>query len=224
MKDSEAEMKKIAADAQIMTNAKSEKVLALEAMIQTQLAAQSVPSPSSVQHLAYSREWHDATPDDLSSSLVDQAHAETSVPGRSLRVRAIDALSRREYSRQELARKLAGGMEVTSDLEALLDELQNKGYLSEARYVESRLNVRQARYGAQKILQELRAQGLDESLLREAESKLQPTELVRARAVWEKKFSAIASNSADKAKQWRYLQSRGFATEIIRLVVSGKES
>jgi regulatory protein len=41
-------------------------------------------------------------------------------------------------------------------------------------------------------------------------------ELERARAVWAKKFSAAPADAREWARQARFLQSRGFSTEIIR--------
>ena len=52
-------------------------------------------------------------------------------------MRGIDALSRREYSRLELYRKLMRTLtegETADDVIAVLDDLQAKGYLSDERY------------------------------------------------------------------------------------------
>ena len=52
---------------------------------------------------------------------------------RSLMARGIDALSRREYSRKELREKLVQALEAgqsASEVDAVLDELESKKYLS----------------------------------------------------------------------------------------------
>ena len=74
-------------------------------------------------------------------------------------MRGIDALSRREYSRLELYRKLMRTLsegETADDVIAVLDDLQAKGYLSDERYAEGRVRVRSMRYGNRRVAQELR--------------------------------------------------------------------
>ncbi len=133
-----------------------------------------------------------------------------------LRKRAVAALSRREYSRQELARKLeVFAAEDQAGLSALLDDLQAQGWLSDARYVESRLHARQSRYGSQKILHELRAQGVAEALIAAAGAELKATELERAGQLWRRKFSAPPATAQERARQIRFMQSRGFDLDVI---------
>jgi len=55
----------------------------------------------------------------------------------SLRSRAISLLGRREHSRAELLRKLTQRGGQKGVLEAVLDELEAEGLLSEARFVEA---------------------------------------------------------------------------------------
>jgi len=38
----------------------------------------------------------------------------------------------------------------------------------------------------------------------------------RARAAWSRKFSAAPANAKEWARQARFLQSRGFASDIVR--------
>ena len=142
-------------------------------------------------------------------------------PEKSLRSRALDALSRREHSRTELTRKLAAHTDNPDELHALLDDLQARGWLSDARYTEQIIHARQARYGSRKIAYELREQGIDDSLISASLAGLKDTELERARAVWEKKFGQPPTTEQEKAKQIRFMQSRGFGWEVIlRVIVS----
>jgi len=46
------------------------------------------------------------------------------------------------------------------------------------------------------------------------------SEFERAREVWQKKFGVPPADAADKARQLRFLQSRGFTSEVIRRVVA----
>jgi regulatory protein len=52
---------------------------------------------------------------------------------------------------------------------------------------------------------------------------LRGSEVERARAVWRKKFGAPPADAAARAKQMRFLASRGFTGDTIQKVVSGGE-
>jgi regulatory protein len=165
-------------------------------------------------------------------------------PPASLRARALQWLAQREHSRVELRRKLmrvarqrdadvaaaaaasGGSADVGQpadpgpEVDALLDWLAAHRYLSEARFVESRVHARAARFGNRRIAQELAQHGahLDGAVA----EQLKASELSRARAVWQRKFGAApAADAATRAKQMRFLAGRGFSAEVIRRVVRG---
>ncbi|CAB1370945.1 recombination regulator RecX [Denitratisoma oestradiolicum] len=139
-----------------------------------------------------------------------------------LKPRAIRLLARREHSRAELARKLSpyGSPE---EVDIVLTELQDTNLLSDARFAQSYLRSHGERLGAARLRQTLRTKGVDEELiaasLREADL---PDEMARARAIWARKFAAPPADAREWARQARFLQSRGFGTELIRKVL--KES
>jgi len=139
----------------------------------------------------------------------------------SLQARALRWLSQREHSRHELRAKLlraAGDDGDGATIDALLDRLSAQGHLSDARFVESRVNVRHARFGNRRIELELRQHGLaPDPALRQ---QLRSTELARARAVWHKKFGQAASDAVGRARQARFLAARGFSAEVVRRIVS----
>jgi len=141
----------------------------------------------------------------------------------SLKGRALRLLAQREHSRAELLRKLAPHEEAPGELAQALDELQAKGFISEPRVVESVLHRRAARLGAGRVKQELQAKGISAEAVAEAVERLRGTEVERAREVWRKKFGAPAMDAAGRAKQMRFLASRGFGTAAIRRVVQGDE-
>lgn len=132
-------------------------------------------------------------------------------------------LSGREHSRAELERKLQRFEEEPGTLGMALDELQAKGFISEQRVVESVVNRRAAKLGTQRIRQELQAKGLDPHAVSAAVEELRMTELARAQEVWRKKFGQPPEDAAERARQMRFLASRGFAGDTIRRVVSGGE-
>ena len=141
----------------------------------------------------------------------------------SLKGRALRLLSNREHSRAELERKLARYEEVPGSLAQALDELQAKDFINEQRVVESVIHRRSGKLGNARIRQELQSKGLDPAAVGEAVAQLRATEVARARAVWRKKFGAAPADAAERAKQMRFLASRGFGGDAIRQVVAGAD-
>ncbi|MGH8670515.1 MAG: recombination regulator RecX [Burkholderiales bacterium] len=138
------------------------------------------------------------------------------------RNRALRCLARREYSRAELRQKLLA--ENSSDhatLDVLLDELEARGWLSDSRFVDQTVRTRQNRFGSLRIAHELRDKGVVQALIDAAIANLRAGELRSARAVWQRKFNSLPANAGERAKQMRFLQSRGFTVEVIRAVVDG---
>lgn len=142
---------------------------------------------------------------------------------KSLAARALGHLARREHSRAELARKLAPHAGSTAELDRLLDELQAKRLLSDRRFADVLVRSRGERFGAARVKQELAARGVDPELVREAADRLARSELERATAVWRRKFGAVAADAAERLRQMRFLAQRGFAAEVIRRVVGGRD-
>lgn len=108
------------------------------------------------------------------------------------------------------------------EVELLLQWLQQRSYLSEARLVESRINARASRYGNLRIQQELRQLGVapDE----EQQARLKDSELDRAREVWQRKFGGKApADAASRARQMRFLAARGFSSEVVRRLLRGED-
>lgn len=140
----------------------------------------------------------------------------------SLRERAIRMLARREHARAELARKLAPYAESGDEVEALLDDLTARRLLSDARYVEARINARRARFGDARLAFELRTQGVGEELV-DAALATGDDELSRARLIWQRKFAGkpCAGDARERARQSRFLLSRGFSAETVRRVMRG---
>ena len=139
----------------------------------------------------------------------------------SLKARALRLLALREHSRSELEAKLAPHVQEGEDLAALLDELQARDFINAERVAESVLHRRSARFGSQRVLQELRRKGLDEELVRATAAQLAGTELQRAQAVWRQRFGSAppASTPQERARQMRFLAARGFAADVVHRVV-----
>jgi regulatory protein len=139
----------------------------------------------------------------------------------TLRERALRLLARREHSLAELAGKLRAYASPEEDLEALLEDLSRRRLLSDERYAESRAHALSCKYGAARIAHELRAKGLDKALAEQASGAARATEVERAREVWRRKFRVAPKTREERAKQMRFLQSRGFSFDAIRAVLGG---
>ena len=141
----------------------------------------------------------------------------------SLRARALQYLARREYSRAELRGKLLPHAQPDVDfeqvqpvdLDALLDDLTARGWLSDARAATQFVHAKRSRFGTQRITHELRQKGIAEELISAALPALKESELAAARDVWQRKFGTAPQDEKEKAKQVRFLQSRGFSLGAI---------
>jgi regulatory protein len=148
-------------------------------------------------------------------------------PEVSLRTRALQYLARREYSRAELRSKLLPHVQAEEDfgqsfdssgpvdLDALLDDLTARGWLSDARAATQLLHAKRSRFGTQRITHELRQKGIAEELIEAALPALKESELEAARSVWQRKFGTLPQDAKEKARQMRFLQSRGFGFDVI---------
>lgn len=145
----------------------------------------------------------------------------------SLKGRALRLLASREQSRSELEKKLKPHEETPGQLAQVLDELQAKDFISEARVVESVINRRQAKLGASRIRQELFSKGIDKEAVIDAMAGLKATELERARELWQRKFAAKSDGQphdrAAQTKQMRFLAARGFSGDVIRRAMSSPD-
>ena len=103
---------------------------------------------------------------------------------------------------------------VACEVDALLDWLQSHRYLSEERFVESRVHARQSRFGNLRIRQELSQHALE--LTADLSAGLVQSERERARAVRQRKFGdAPATAPIERARQARFLAGRGFSPDVI---------
>jgi regulatory protein len=136
-----------------------------------------------------------------------------------LRARALRLLARREHSRLELERKLASHAESDSDLHEVLEKLIEKRQLSDERYAAERVRWLARKYGAAKIRHDLKSKGIDPELVERVSSK---DDLARATEILNRKFRTPAATREERARRMRFLQSRGFSSEIIFSLLSAR--
>jgi len=153
---------------------------------------------------------------------VEQQQPKKKRPETSLRARALRLLARREHSRLELQRKLAPHTENPDEVTDLIEDLVRRGWLSEERVVEQIIHARRDKLGSQRIRRELLEKGVDEELVSRALPQLRDGDMAAARALWQRKFGKPPADTAARARQVRFMQSRGFALEtVLRIIRQG---
>jgi regulatory protein len=134
-----------------------------------------------------------------------------------VRKKAMDLLSRREHSEQELRQKLKSRDHDGVIIDEVLLGLKQDHLLSDARFTEAYVNHRyNAGVGPLKIRYELRQKGITDAL---ADEFLEPLSdrwdqlMVQQRI---RKFGkTIPDDYARRMKQARFLQNRGFSPESV---------
>ncbi len=139
---------------------------------------------------------------------------------RNLVSAALAILARRDMSRGEFATKLKSREFTADEIESVTAWCADEGFLNEARYAEGKARTLGNRYGAKRVGATLKQKGVDEEVVAAAVAELKETDFARARAMWLRKFGEVATNPNDRNKQVRYLQSRGFAFDVIKKVIA----
>ncbi len=135
--------------------------------------------------------------------------------------RGVRLLAVREHSVKELVAKLSSNTESIDLVHAVIDELLARRLLSEERftecYVRSRVNKG---FGPSKILTELEARGISESLIHDYLNPDAEIWFDIAETQYRKKFGEreITDRSVWN-RQARFLQNRGFTMEQIQSAI-----
>jgi regulatory protein len=143
------------------------------------------------------------------------ADAAKSRPPRSLKERAIALLARREYARAELRERLLAGGATRDEVDAVLEELAGLGYLSDERYARAVVHQKQGGYSKRAIGAALKAKGVTAEASAAAVAEIDTDDQAALVALWRRRFGRAPDNERDKARQVRFLQSRGFSLSAI---------
>jgi len=135
--------------------------------------------------------------------------------------RACDFLARREHSRKELANKLARRCADSNLIEDLLDKLSSEGLQSDQRFAENFVHHSLNKgHGPNKIKQELKQRGIESSLISQCMESESIDWISLAEEVRLKKYGEnIPDDYQNKAKQSRFLYSRGFSSDVISTIM-----
>ena len=137
---------------------------------------------------------------------------------------ALSLLAARDHSRGELARKLAARGFAADAVDTAIDALAETGLLDEGRLAEAYVAERLRKgFGPLRIRQELRDKGLPNELI-EPHLRLSSDDwLDLIAAAHAKRFgSDPASDPKERGRRGRFLEYRGFPTDLIARFLHGE--
>lgn len=136
---------------------------------------------------------------------------------------AMRMLARRDHSNDELMRKLSKKGYTPAEIALTLQQLIKEGLQSNSRFTQNYIAYRRAKgYGPMRIQAELLARGIPIDMIEHALDFTDNAWLAEARRLWQKRFKkGIPSDYAERAKQMRFLQYRGFTNDQINSIFHG---
>ena len=139
--------------------------------------------------------------------------------------KAMRLLAMREHSRLELQRKLSQRDFSESIIQAVLTELAEQNMQSDPRFAASFVRLKSERgYGPLAIRRDLKEKGIDDVLIQAHLPIDDDFWFAKALAAKEKKFGlSEAIDLKQKAKQYRFLQYRGFSHTHIRYAMASHD-
>lgn len=141
-------------------------------------------------------------------------------------IAAVRLLARREHGTEELKRKLVAKGHETGTVEKVIEKLGAKRLVSDDRFVSSFVHHHAKRgQGPIRIRAELRQQGIAEALVSQALAQAELNWTGMAAAARQRKFGrCLPTQPAERAKQARFLQYRGFNADQIRAALVAEDA
>ncbi len=135
---------------------------------------------------------------------------------------AVRLLSRREHSAFEIRDKLRQRDFEDKEIDQVIIELQQGGWLSDERFAEAYIRMRQQKgFGPIRISIELNERGVIETIVDSCLHADDESWLQTLKQQYVKKYkNKSIEDYNDKAKRIRFLQYRGFTLDAIYQVVS----
>jgi regulatory protein len=142
---------------------------------------------------------------------------------KAVEIAAVRLLARREHGTEELKRKLAAKGHDAEAIDRVVEKLGAKRLVSDERFVSTFVHHHAKRgQGPVRIRTELRQQGIAADAVDEALRSADVDWEAVALEVRRRKFGSGPPRSvAERAKQSRFLQYRGFTADQIRAALSG---
>jgi regulatory protein len=143
-----------------------------------------------------------------------------------LKARAVALLARREYSRAEIRAKLVASHDANpAEVDLVLDELVARGLLSDKRFANGVVARKRGTHSKRAIGAALKARGVDGEAIAEAIADRAIDDESAMIALWRRRFGTAPTDEREKARQVRFLQSRGFSlSAILKLLRDPPES
>lgn len=142
-----------------------------------------------------------------------------------LRLAAMNLLARREYSAEELRQKLLQKSSDQQLIKQVIQSLIDDGLQSDERFAEAftRMRLNQGK-GSLKVRLELKQKGIASRLIDTYVSSDNDQWQQALETLIQRRFSGhLSTDLREKARQLRFLQSRGFSLEQIRRVIAHTE-
>jgi len=133
----------------------------------------------------------------------------------SLKAQAVRLLARREYARDELEQRLIAKGASRDEVAAVLDELASQGLLSNERFAHALVAQKSGSYSRRSIRGELKRKGVSGDAIENAIGDAPIEDDAAMLALWQRRFGTPPANDREKARQIRFLQSRGFELSAI---------
>ena len=129
---------------------------------------------------------------------------------KSIRLKIMDFLSRREHSSNEIFKKLSPRVESKELLEEEIEKLKADGLLSDERFAESYFQSRKNRgYGPLRIRNELKQRGVGDQIFYPLSNEIEWSDFA-LEALRKKVSGDMPTETKDILKLKRFLNYRGF--------------
>ncbi|MBK1694462.1 RecX family transcriptional regulator [Chromatium weissei] len=131
---------------------------------------------------------------------------------------ALRLLAQRDHTRRELMRKLMQRGFVEMAIQPVLNQLEAQGFINESRFAEHYAAERANKgFGVLRIRSELHERGLSATLIEQALEPMKNDWAELLTAAYHRRFNdALPTNRADYGRRARFLEQRGFPTNLIR--------
>ena len=165
-----------------------------------------------------------------SESIQNEVASIEVLPHSALRKKAMDLLARREHAAAEIQQKLQAYAKKkdfgeTDKIAKVINDLQNEGLLSDERFTEMFVRYRKNNgRGPMRIQTELRERGVSEKIQTAWLDFSDPQWREKVVEVRIKRFgNNLPGDYKERARQARFLQSRGFTTDQIKVALAGDD-